>query len=89
MVRNATIPELLARLREQLSGFLAVYRFGSSGTEAEMAGSDVDLAVYAAQPLPVAELWFVARELAMLAGRDVDLPQDAGDGGLSEHRHPR
>lgn len=63
----------MARLRERLPGLLAVYRFGSFGTEGELAGSDLDLAVYAGRSLPVAELWFVAQELAMLADRDVDL----------------
>jgi predicted nucleotidyltransferase len=52
---------------------VAIYQFGSHGTPFEIAGSDLDLAVYAGKPLPAAEVWFVAQELAVLVGRDVDI----------------
>lgn len=64
---------LVERLRQELPGLLAVYRFGSFGTEHEHPGSDLDLAVYAGTPLPVAKLWHLAQELATEVGRDVDL----------------
>lgn len=66
----ASIPD---RLREAFPEIVAVYRFGSFGTEHERAGSDLDLAVYAGTPLPVAELWYVAQDLASDIGRDVDV----------------
>ena len=61
------------RLREEFPGLISVYRFGSSGTEYERPESDLDLAVYAGSPLPVASLWHVAQELAADVGRDVDV----------------
>lgn len=73
MAGGADISVIVDRVRERLPDILVAYRFGSSGTEAELAGSDLDLAVYAGKPLPAAELWYVAQDLAVLAGRDVDL----------------
>lgn len=64
---------LVDRLREEFPELLAVYRFGSFGTEYERLASDLDLAVYAGSPLPAASLWRVAQELAADAGRDVDV----------------
>ena len=61
------------RLREEFPELRAVYRFGSFGTEHERPDSDIDLAVYAGEPLPVMKLWRVAQELAADVGRDVDL----------------
>ncbi|MGB3681000.1 MAG: nucleotidyltransferase domain-containing protein [Rubrobacteraceae bacterium] len=64
---------LVERLREEFPALLAVYRFGSFGTEYERPESDLDLAVYAIKPLPAAKLWYVAQELAASIGRDVDV----------------
>lgn len=61
------------RLREELPELIAVYRFGTYGTEYERPDSDLDLAVYAGKPLPTVELWRTAQELASDVGRDVDL----------------
>ena len=74
---NSTTEKLLAeavcRLREEFTELLAVYRFGSFGTEYERPGSDLDLVVYAGSSLPVVELWNVAQKLAAAVGRDVDI----------------
>jgi predicted nucleotidyltransferase len=64
---------LLKRLREEFPELISIYRFGSSGTDYERTTSDLDLAVYAGSPLPVASLWYAAQELAVDVGRDVDL----------------
>ena len=61
------------RLRTEFPGLIAVYRFGSFGTEYERTESDLDLAVYAGIPLPVVGLWYVVQELAADVGRDVDV----------------
>lgn len=64
---------LVERLREEFPRLLAVYRFGTYGTEYERPDSDLDLAVYAGKPLSAVMLWRAAQELAANAGRDVDL----------------
>lgn len=64
---------LVERLREELPGLLAVYRFGTYGTQYARLDSDLDLAVYAGKPLPPVGLWRTAQELAVIAKRDVDL----------------
>lgn len=68
-----SLDAMVERLRERFLELLAVYRFGSYGTEYERAGSDLDLALYAGTALPVVEVWRVAQELAADIGRDVDL----------------
>lgn len=64
---------LSKRLKQTFPEIIAVYLFGSRGTEYEREASDVDLAVYAGKPLPAAELWYAAQELASEIGRDVDV----------------
>jgi predicted nucleotidyltransferase len=65
--------QLVEVLRETLPDCLAIYRFGSWGTEAQRPDSDIDLAVLPAQPLDPVLRWELAQRLASLAGRDVDL----------------
>lgn len=67
------VAALVDRLREEFPAILAVYRFGSFGTEYERPASDLDLAVYAGRPLPAVSLWRTAQELAAQMGRDVDV----------------
>ena len=52
---------------------VAIYLFGSAATGELRADSDIDLAVLPAAPMPAAQLWSLAQELAVSAGRDVDL----------------
>lgn len=73
---------LVDRLREEFPELLAVYRFGSSGSEYERPASDLDLAVYAGTPLPAVKLWRTAQELAADAGRDVDVVDLASASGV-------
>ena len=65
--------DIVAHLRSALPGVIAVYRFGTWGTVAERTDSDLDLAVLTRQRLPAAQSWEIAQQLAMLAGRHVDL----------------
>jgi len=65
--------EVVALLRDAVPGLLAVYRFGSFGTSAARAESDIDLAFLAkASPNP-AQCWRLAQQIAILFRRDVDL----------------
>lgn len=64
---------LVDSLGEKFPQLLAVYCFGSFGTEYERLASDLDLAVYARRPLPAVQLWRTAQDLASDVGRDVDL----------------
>lgn len=59
---------LVDRLRQEFPELLAVYRFGSFGTEYEWPDSGLDIAVYAGTPLPAVKLWRIARGLAAGAG---------------------
>lgn len=71
--RARLIADIVAYLRLAVPDALAIYRFGTWGTVAERADSDLDLAVLARQRLPAAQSWEIAQQLAMLAGRNVDL----------------
>mgnify|MGYP006270456353 FL=1 len=51
----------------------AVYRFGSSGTGATHAESDLDLAVLPPVPLPAPTRWDLEQDLSIALRRDVDL----------------
>lgn len=73
VMKNAsTLDKLLACLCRR-GDILAVYRFGSWGTDAQRPDSDIDLAILATAPLDPVELWELAQKLAVPAGRDVDL----------------
>lgn len=67
------LAETIDELKGKFPGLVAVYRFGSFGTDYERPDSDLDLAVYAGAPLPVVGLWGAAQELAAVVGRDVDI----------------
>ncbi len=64
---------ILTTILKHLSDVIAVYRFGSWGTEHERADSDVDLAVLPTAPLEPMQRWNLAQAVANLLGRDVDL----------------
>ncbi len=67
------VARLVDKLREEFAELIAVYRFGSFGTEYERPDSDLDLGVYAGKPLPTVKLWHVAQEMSSSFGRDVDV----------------
>jgi len=58
---------------EALPDSLAIYRFGSWGTSAQRADSDIDIAVLPPNRLDPVRRWELAQRLASLVGRDVDL----------------
>lgn len=60
-------------LKRAVSGLLAVWVFGTWGTEHERPDSDLDLAVLAERPLSADEVWAALRALHEVTDRDVDL----------------
>lgn len=64
---------LVEVLRSRLADVVAVYLFGSAASGELRPDSDIDLAILPATPIPAARLWSLAQELAVPAGRDVDL----------------
>lgn len=73
-----TIPEtvidrIVRLLAEAIPDLLAIYRFGSWGTDREWSGSDVDLAILPSGPVPPEQVWLVGQSLAEELERDVDL----------------
>jgi len=72
-LNDATLAALVERLREDVPALQAVYLFGSRAGSKAARGSDVDLAVLAAEEMDDLQLWDLAQACAALAGRDVDL----------------
>ena len=64
---------VVAVLRENLPGLIAVYRFGSVASGAARPDSDLDLAVLCDRPLSYSVRFALMRPIAMLCGRTVDL----------------
>jgi|CXWL01.1.fsa_nt_gi predicted nucleotidyltransferase len=60
-------------LRQQIPSLAGTYLFGSQAGGSARADSDVDLAVFAGQPLPREQVVELAHELGALLRRDVDL----------------
>lgn len=52
---------------------IAIYLFGTWGTEKERPDSDIDLAILDHHLLPKAKCWDLSQELAIMAKKDVDL----------------
>lgn len=73
MTAEATLNQLVARLRQRVPGLVAVYRYGSFGTRYQRPDSDIDLGLLAGAPLDPVFLFDLAGELATAAARDVDL----------------
>lgn len=67
------IEKLMDRIRADVPDVLAIYSFGSFGTASARQDSDIDLAVLPREPLPQADCWKLTEELAVIAGKDVDL----------------
>lgn len=64
---------VVALLRENLPGLVAVYRFGSVASGTARPDSDLDLAVLCDRPLSYRVRFALMEQLAMLSGRSVDL----------------
>lgn len=60
-------------LRQAMPELLAVYRFGSAGTEYERPSSDIDLAFLSPRAEDPVTVWNTAQAVAIKMGRDVDL----------------
>lgn len=60
-------------LAEDVPDLIAIYQFGSAGTAAMRAESDVDLAFLAGRAADPVATWDLAQTLARTLGRDVDL----------------
>lgn len=67
------LAQLIGRLRQHIPNLVAVYGFGSFGTPAQRADSDIDLGLQPNAPLNPVDLFDLAGQLATLAHRDVDL----------------
>lgn len=67
------LPRLAQVLPSRVPGLIAVYRFGSHGTQHERPDSDIDLGLQSTSPLDPVALFHLSGDLADLAGRDVDL----------------
>ncbi|MBH0179015.1 MAG: nucleotidyltransferase domain-containing protein [Nitrospira sp.] len=64
---------LIEYIRQAISNLVAFYRFGSWATGEARPDSDVDLAVFARDPIPNLRRFELAQELAIQLHRDVDL----------------
>ncbi|MEW6683037.1 MAG: nucleotidyltransferase domain-containing protein [Nitrospirota bacterium] len=60
-------------IRDGLPDVVAIYRYGSAGTQHERPDSDVDLAVLPARPLTFDTMLKLSGALSDVAGRQVDL----------------
>ncbi len=72
-MKDQLIKRLVRELREAVPDALAIYRFGTWGTPDERAQSDLDLAVLTEHPIAPERRFQIAQQLAVTAGRDVDL----------------
>jgi len=73
MISPTELKRVAESIRAELPDVLGVYVFGSTATGSAREGSDVDLAVLAAERLPALRLWESAQSLACRIGCDVDL----------------
>ena len=65
--------QIIAILREQLPGLVAVYRFGSEVTQTTNGESDLDLGVLCEAAIPAQTRLEAGEHLAVAFGRPVDL----------------
>lgn len=70
---NKMQSQIVEMLLNSLPDALAVYRFGSWGTQHERRESDIDLAILPLQPLSPQARWETSQKLAQMLTRDVDL----------------
>ncbi|HEU0198768.1 MAG TPA: nucleotidyltransferase domain-containing protein [Nevskiaceae bacterium] len=67
------LQQLATKLLAEFPELLAIYRFGSFGTENERPGSDIDLGLQGSHPLDPVSCFKISGELATFSHRDVDL----------------
>jgi predicted nucleotidyltransferase len=76
-MKNKQAQVILNKAQEKLlstfPNLLAIYVFGSFGTQYEIDTSDLDLALISPTPLDPVQLWYLAQEIARKIDRDVDL----------------
>jgi len=73
MIPRSLLQSFAQRIQESLPSVLGVYVFGSVAKGGENIESDLDMAVLSSKPLSVVDVWQLAQELAIDAGRNVDL----------------
>ena len=73
MISMAVLDKLVNVLSETFPNIQAVYLFGSAVRHDVHSNSDIDLAVFHKQAVDKLQLWKLAQELAVIAGKDVDL----------------
>ncbi|MBW6511764.1 MAG: nucleotidyltransferase domain-containing protein [Desulfuromonadaceae bacterium] len=67
------INSMVETLRLAVPDCIAIYRFGSFGTDDQRLDSDIDLALLPESPLDSLRRWEIAQQLANLARKNVDL----------------
>jgi uncharacterized protein len=65
--------EVVATLKSAVPDLLALYRFGTHGSEFERKDSDIDLAILGRRPLDPGLVWSLGQDLASKLGREVEL----------------
>lgn len=63
----------IEEIRIAVPDIIAIYYFGSFGTEYETTDSDLDLAILSVKPLDAVKCFYLAQKIACLINRDVDL----------------
>jgi len=69
----ADLTPALTILRREIVDLAAVYLFGSAASGTDRPDSDIDLAIFAGQPIPRSQLLDVQEAIAQALLRDVDL----------------
>lgn len=64
---------VLQALRSAIPTVIAVYAFGTTGTQYERVASDIDLAFLSSSDQDAVHVWDTAQLIASRLGRDVDL----------------
>lgn len=64
---------IVQKIRQVIDEVQVIYLFGSTVSKDVHSKSDIDLAVVAARPIDPVKLWYLAQDLALIVGKDVDL----------------
>lgn len=65
--------QVIEKILEKFPDVIAIYLFGSYGTEFETPESDLDLAILRKDTIDAVILWDLAQQIAIKIDRDVDL----------------